>query len=193
MTEELKERIAVKLFFIEQEAAQIRKWIEAGTDKDPAFLAELNAISANDAEPQGEYVATMIVEAPPEIPTLEGIKPLTGIENHIEEVIERFGLEKESETPLIPSIPDDKWCNLCRLVIIGHEGKEVSKATVTASLIKQGFSITAKQEEHLEELRKTRRAMLSKDMDLAGAQAINGLSDNEKLAFAGLAKINDLK
>lgn len=156
--------------------------------ENAGFLADMNATHDPGANYEVAYVAT-----PAEIPTLDGIKPLTGIENHIEEVIERFGLEKESETPLIPPIPDDKWCNLCRLVIIGHDGKEVSKATVTASLIKQGFSITAKQEEHLEELRKTRRAMLSKDMDLAGAQAINGLSDNEKLAFAGLAKINDLK
>ena len=57
------------------------------------FLDEMNATNATYDPANGEYVATMIVEAPPSIPNLEDVKPLSDIENHIEEVIERLGLE----------------------------------------------------------------------------------------------------
>lgn len=150
------------------------------------FLAEMNATHDPGANYEVAYVAT-----PAEIPDLEGIKPLSGIENHIEEVIERLGLEATDVKALIPL---DRWKGLCNYVITGHKnGMEVSAQWVTETLISQGLATTTDQEKHLEQLRGVRRAMLAKDMDLQTAKSQNGVDVWEWSALEALAKENGLK
>jgi hypothetical protein len=173
--------------------------LQAALKGNADFLADMNAANATH-DPGADFGVAYIASPVPELPNLDNVTPFTGTsgttaengekEDLKDDLVKKFGLEQTGETPLIP---DEKWANLCRLVIVGHEGKEVSKATVSASLIKQGFAISPAQEEHLEELRKTRRQMLTKDMDLAGAQALNWATDGEKLAFAELATNEGLK
>lgn len=122
MTEELKERIAVKLFFIEQEAAQIRKWIEAGTDKDPAFLAELNATSTNDAEPQGEYKVTMIASA--HVDETPGLPDLTDMATLAEEIAKAKAGQPEPTQPFKQELDwehvvqeDERYQKVCAWLI----------------------------------------------------------------------------
>ena len=151
-----------------------------------AFLDEMNATHDPGANYEVVYVAT-----PAAIPDLEGIKPLSGIENHIEEVIERFDLEATDVKTLIPL---DRWKGLCNYVITGHKnGMEVSAQWVTETLIGQGLATTTDQEKHLEQLRGVRRAMLAKDMDLQTAKGQNGIEVWEHAALETLAKENDLK
>jgi len=65
---------------IEQHIEATRKAINLELDQllervrgNAAFLAEMNA--TNDHEPQAEYGVSMLVEAPPSIPDLEGVEP----------------------------------------------------------------------------------------------------------------------
>jgi hypothetical protein len=205
MTKELIERITTKLFFIEKEAAQIRAWLENGTDKDLVFLADMNATSTNDAEPQAEYGASMIVDAPPSITDLEGVEMTkeqykaftemtatpdnqpSNLKNK-EVLIERFGLEEQKRGEILDS-NDEKFIKLCNWVI--SSGASIGK--VSEFLFGKNLAITSQQEEHLEQLRKTRRAMLAKDMDLQAAKDQNGISIREHAALETLAKENGLK
>jgi hypothetical protein len=163
-----------------------------------AFLAEMNATNTADHEPQAEYVATMIVEAPPSIPDLEGIKPLSkstakeenepsNLKNK-EVLIEKFGLEEQKRGEILDS-NDEKFIKLCNWVI--SSGASIGK--VSEFLFGKNLAIAADQEEHLEQLRTIRRSMLAKDMDLQTAKDQNGIETFEHAALETLAKEKNLK
>lgn len=210
MTEELIERITTKLFFIEQDAALIRKWLENGTDKDPEFLAEINA--TNDAEPQAEYGVTMLVEASPSIPDLEGIKPLGGIENHVEEVIQRFGLEQESKPQqeeksaiqvlfeqqdkpewAVIAHTDDLYVNFCTWIIKGENdtANPVTDARLFFMQEQKKVRFTKKDFDHIQNLMWWRSELIkgkNGDFSLKDILTQNSTFEWEKPLWEALAK-----
>ena len=156
--------------------------MENGTDKDVEFLDEINQpvkLASDEPEPMPE------IPAPEDLPEHVDEK----LENK-EVLIEKFGLE-EIEQPT--QIETGKWLKLCALVITGHNEKEVTKADVDASLIRQGVSITAKQEDHLDFLRGTRSMLISGEMNLKTALDQNAMFAEEKVLFETFAKENNLK
>ena len=142
--------------------------------RDGEFLAEVNAdvpLAADAPEPS------------PGIPVLTDVKPFTEPKAEV----------AEEEKPATSEISTEKYHNLCRVVIIGHEGKEVTKGSVTASVTKQCVTINVTQEDHLDFLRGIRAMLLSKKMDLKTALDQNGLLAEEKDIIEEFAKINNLK
>jgi hypothetical protein len=168
--------------------------MEISVKQPDTFLAEMN--STNDYEPQAEYHNENnleMVEAPPSIPDLEGIEPLSestakeepqpsNLKNK-EVLIEKFGLEE------ILDSNGEKFIKLCKWVILSGASAE----KVNEFLFGKGLAITSDQEEHLEQLRKIRRSMLAKDMDLQTAKSQYGIETFERVALETLAKENGLK
>lgn len=175
--------------------------------ENAGFLADMNATHDPGANYEVAYVAT-----PAEIPTLEGIKPLTGIENHIEEVIERFGLEKESEAAdekksIIDQLFDeqnkDEWAvvetgsgmfnNFCAWLINGEKdsGSPVTDARLFTAQETKKCKFTRKDFDHLQNLMWWRSELLKGKegaFSLSTILSQNSTTDAEKPLWEALAK-----
>lgn len=152
------------------------------------FLEEMN-------DTNGGYKAALIADAAedtPQLPNIAGILPLPTKEKPIvKEAVEKLELEHEYTSNLMPQ---DRYEKLCCYVISGHaNGMEVSAQWVSETLIKQGLAIVQKQEEHLEQLRGIRSAMIRKEMDLQTAKSQHGVEPFEFAALEELAKKHGLK
>lgn len=150
------------------------------------FLDEMNA--TNDHEPQAEYGVSMLVEAPPSIPTDEDLANVQPINPAVEELKKRLDLEQTGEAKLID---DETWEKLVKTIVIaGWTNRKLLDSNWWKN---STFELTKGQAMALTNLEKIRSAMLAKDMDLNAAQAQNGLGIVEKSALAEFAENNKLK
>lgn len=187
MTTELIERIATKLFFIEQETALIRKWLEAGTDKDPAFLAELQATNATH-DPGADYEVAYVA-TPVEIPTDDELeKALEPKADAKSELVKRLDLEQESET-VLSSINDKQWLSFVKTIMLAGWTVEKLKAHPTC----ENVIFTKAETELLKNLECLRYAMKGKDLDLNGALALHWVTTVEADVIKEFAQKEKLK
>lgn len=167
------------------------------------FLAEMNATF--DPE-NGEYVATMFVEAPPSIPDLEDVKPL------VEEVKERFDLQQESKPQheeksviqvLFEQQDKPEWAvieteselfkNVCAWVINGEKetGNPVTDARLFFMQEQKKVRFTKKDFDHIQNLmwwRSELKKGKQGDFSLKDILTQNSTFDWEKPLWEALAK-----
>lgn len=170
------------------------------------FLAYMNGTNATFDPANGEYVATMIVEAPPSIPDLEDVKPL------VEEVKERFDLQQESkpqheEKSVIQVLfeQQDKpgWAvieteselfkNVCAWVINGEKetGNPVTDARLFFMQEQKKVRFTKKDFDHIQNLmwwRSELKKGKQGDFSLKDILTQNSTFDWEKPLWEALAK-----
>lgn len=170
------------------------------------FLTEMNGKNATHDPENGEYVATMFVEAPPSIPDLEDVKPL------VEEVKERFDLQQESKPQheeksviqvLFEQQDKPEWAvieteselfkNVCAWVINGEKetGNPVTDARLFFMQEQKKVRFTKKDFDHIQNLmwwRSELKKGKQGDFSLKDILTQNSTFDWEKPLWEALAK-----
>lgn len=170
------------------------------------FLAYMNGTNATFDPANGEYVATMFVEAPPSIPDLEDVKPL------VEEVKERFDLQQESKPQheeksviqvLFEQQDKPEWAvieteselfkNVCAWVINGEKetGNPVTDARLFFMQEQKKVRFTKKDFDHIQNLmwwRSELKKGKQGDFSLKDILTQNSTFDWEKPLWEALAK-----
>jgi len=192
---------------IEQHIEATRKAINLELDQllekvrgNAAFLAEMNA--TNDHEPQAEYGVSMLVEAPPSIPDLEGVEmtkeqyktfanPTATPEpqpSNQEVLVERFGLEETGEAEL-SSINDALWLRFVKTIMLAGWTLEKLKASEPC----RNVVFTKAESEVLKNLECLRFSMKGKDIDLNQALGQDWVTTIEADVIREFATTNKLK